>query len=483
MIERGSPAFRRINLALFAAGFATFALLYCVQPLMPVFASVFRVSATASSLSLSLTTLPLAFAMLAASAVSEVVGRKPVMIASLLASSVLGMLCAGASGFAPLLALRCAMGITLSGLPAVAMAYVSEEMHPRATGLAMGLYIGGSAIGGMSGRLISGLLADWLSWRVSLGVVGVTGLICGMLLWRFLPRSEHFARRPFHPSSLAATLLLHLRSPVLPLLFAEGFLLMGAFVAIYNFVGFRLLAPPFSLSQTQVGLIFVVYLAGVASSAFMGNLALRVGRRLVMAGNIALMLGGLALTLQASVPVIVAGIAVLTAGFFGAHSVASNWVGYRASEGRAQGVFAVSVRILCRIQRDRVGGWGGLERVWLAWCCRAGRAGDNGGAWYRVSPAAGGACSASAAGWPTDGGWRQELSATGPDGGALVGRRGATHPTGRRVAPGGSPARASRRLPLRRRSLESCRGRAGLLRAAWMLDGVVRLRTSSIRAA
>ena len=66
LIHQGTPEFRRTNLALFSAGFATFALLYCVQPLMPVFAREFHVKAAQSSLTLSLTTGLLAPAMMVA---------------------------------------------------------------------------------------------------------------------------------------------------------------------------------------------------------------------------------------------------------------------------------------------------------------------------------------------------------------------------------------------------------------------------------
>ena len=336
MIERGTAAFWRTNLGLFAAGLATFALLYCVQPLMPLFTGVFHIDPAQSALTLSVTTMPLAFAMLVASGVSEAVGRKPVMVASLLASSVLAVLCAFAPAFGWLLLLRGLMGLTLSGLPAVAMAYVAEEMHPKAAGLAMGLYIGGSAIGGLSGRLLSGALADWSSWRTALAAIGIEGLACGLLLWRGLPASVHFEPRPLHPRALLGSYLRHLGRPVLPWLFLEGFLLMGSFVTLYNFIGYRLMAPPYGLSQTSVGLIFCVYLTGVASSPLMGNLAMRAGRRVVMVGNILAMLAGVALTMASPLPVIVAGVALLTAGFFGAHSVASNWVGFRAPEARAQ---------------------------------------------------------------------------------------------------------------------------------------------------
>src|SRR5579862_7339083 len=88
-IERGTPEFRRTNLALFAAGFSTFALLYCVQPLMPEFSRDFHVSPAESSLTISLTTGLLAISMLVAGSISEVWGRKPMMVAALFASAAL----------------------------------------------------------------------------------------------------------------------------------------------------------------------------------------------------------------------------------------------------------------------------------------------------------------------------------------------------------------------------------------------------------
>src|SRR5918994_3617363 len=172
----GTPAFRRLNLALFADGFSTFAILYCVQPLLPEFSREFHVSAAVSSLSLSLSTGLLAIAMLLAGSLSEVWGRKPVMIASLLSSAVLTLLSAAAPNWLSLLLARMAIGVTLSGLPAVAMAYISEEVDPKSIGLAMGLFIGGNAIGGMSGRIIGGVLTDLGSWRLAVGLIGCIGL-------------------------------------------------------------------------------------------------------------------------------------------------------------------------------------------------------------------------------------------------------------------------------------------------------------------
>jgi YNFM family putative membrane transporter len=258
------------------------------------------------------------------------------MVASLFASAILTILSALMPSWHGLLVLRALMGLAVSGLPAVAMAYVSEEMHPRSIGLAMGLFIGGSAMGGLGGRLIAGILTDLASWRLGLGVVGLSGLVCAFLFWRSLPPSAHFTPRPLRPRLLLAAFADHLRDPGLRWLFLEGFLLMGAFVTLYNYTGFRLLAPPYGLSQTAVAAIFVVYLIGIGASIWVGHLAGVLGRRRVFWAPIMLMLAGIALTRSDDLWAIIAGVAVLTFGFFGAHSVASSWVGRWALQARAQ---------------------------------------------------------------------------------------------------------------------------------------------------
>ncbi len=336
LIRHGTPLFRRANLALFAAGIATFGLLYCVQPLMPQFSHDYGVSAAGSALSLSLTTGVLAFAMLFAGAVSDAFGRKPVMTASLLASAVLTLLLAVTPGWGSLLVLRTLLGLSLSGLPAVAMTWLSEEMHPQSIGLGMGLYISGNAIGGMGGRLVTGVLADFFDWRVGVAAVALTGLLAGLVFWWLLPPSRHFQRQPLHLRGLLARFAAVFGDAGLPWMFAEGFLLLGAFVTVYNYIGYRLLAPPYNLSQAVVGLIFSVYLIGTFSSAWMGHLAGRLGRRRVLWTTFALMLAGVALTVLQPLLLVVAGIVAVTFGFFGGHSIVSSWVGRRAGSAKAQ---------------------------------------------------------------------------------------------------------------------------------------------------
>ncbi len=331
----GTPAFRRTNLAMFASGVATFGFLYCVQPIMPEFSRQFHVSAAASALSLSLPSAVVAFAILCAGPVSNAWGRKAVMSVSLLTSAVLVLLTAVAPSWQSFLLLRALLGLTLGGLPSVAMTYLNEEMHPESIGLGMGLYIGGNAAGGLGGRLITGVLTDFFGWRIGLAAMGMIGSIGAWLFIRSLPPSRHFKRQTLRLRSELSLFAALFRDRGLPWLFAEGFVLLGSLVTVYNYIGYRLMAPPYAMSQARVGMIFSVYLVGVVSSSWIGHMAGQMGRRKVLWTMFLLMLAGLGLTVFSSLWPIIGGIIVLTFGFFGGHSIASSWVGRRAGGAKA----------------------------------------------------------------------------------------------------------------------------------------------------
>jgi YNFM family putative membrane transporter len=335
-IEKGTPMFMRTVLALFSGGFATFALLYCVQPMMPVLSHEFSINAAQSSLILSVATGMLAIGLLITGPVSDRLGRKPVMVTALFCAALFTMISALMPTWEGILLTRALVGLSLSGLAAVAMTYLSEEIHPQHIGLAMGLYIGGNAIGGMSGRLITGVLVDFVSWHTAMLIIGGLALIAAAVFWRILPESRNFRPRSLHPRSLLDGFTLQFRDAGLPWLFLEAFLLMGAFVTLFNYIGYRLLAEPYHLSQSLVGLFSVVYLSGIYSSAKIGALADKLGRRKVLWSVIVLMLAGVALTMFTPLPVVIVGVLMFTFGFFGAHSVASSWIGRRALKAKGQ---------------------------------------------------------------------------------------------------------------------------------------------------
>jgi len=335
-IKSGTKRYRQINLAFFAAGFVTFITLYDVQPLLPVFSREFGVTAALGSLPLSLTTCALAVAMLFAGTISETFGRKRVMVASLLLTSTLAFFTSLTDSFPALLALRLLQGIALAGLPAVAMAYLSEEIAPASLASAIGLYISGNAIGGMAGRIFTATMTEWVSWRAALGCIGVFCLILSLYFARALPVSSNFTRRPFAARYLFSSLFRQLRDPGLLYLYGISFLVMGSFVTLYNYITFRLLAPPYSLSHSLVSSIFLVYLLGSFSSSMVGHQVELFGRSRMLLLTIGTMMLGALVTLSQDVSIIIAGIALFTCGFFGAHTIASSWVGSRARTARAQ---------------------------------------------------------------------------------------------------------------------------------------------------
>jgi MFS transporter, YNFM family, putative membrane transport protein len=355
-IGRGEPAFARVTASFFLGGFATFELLYSVQPLLPMFAREFDLTPASAALAVSVATLVMAPALIVAGSASEFWGRKRMMVVALTLSSLATLASALSPSWAVLLVLRALMGFALSGLPAIAMAYLVEEMAPAALGLAMGLYIAGSTLGGMFGRLAVAVLADFWGWRIAIGAVGVNSLLGAIFFVYALPRERAFAARAPDVSGLWRTFRGHFSDRGLRLLYAEGFLVMGSFVCIYNYIGFRLAAPPFSLSPTTIGLVFVLYLVGAASSAVMGDLAGRIGRRRVLWIAAAIELLGVAITLPDNLFAIVGGVALITWGFFGVHSIVSSWVGLRAQTGRAQ---AAALYLFFYYMGSSLGGWSG----------------------------------------------------------------------------------------------------------------------------
>ena len=334
-IVRGTPAYRSLARAMLVAGLATFALLYGVQPLLPVFATSYAVDAGQASLALSVATGAMAVCLIPAGILSDRIGRRPLMVGALVTSALFTIAAALAPNWPSLLAFRLLAGIALAGIPAVAMTYLAEELDPGAIGPAMGLYIAGNGLGGMLGRLGVSLLYDLLGWRQAIGAVGILGLIAAIAFWWLAPFSRRFVPRRDDPAAIGAGFRRLARDEALPWLFAEGFLIMGAFVTVYNYVGFRLSVPPFSLTQSAIGALFLLYVLGSASSAWFGRHAERWGRRKVLWIPLLLSAGGALLTMPASILSIVAGIGLITAGFFGAHSIVSSWIGRRAGSDRA----------------------------------------------------------------------------------------------------------------------------------------------------
>jgi YNFM family putative membrane transporter len=367
----GEVGYRRITIALFAAGLATFALIYSTQALLPEFSRAFSVSAAESTLSVSLTTIALGLTLLVAGPLSEVVGRTRLIHLSLAFSALVGVACALAPSWEVLLGLRLLQGVTLAGLPAVATAYLREELHPSTHARAAGVYIGGTAIGGMAGRLVTGPVAELAGWRWALAAIGTVAILCAAVAALLLPASRRFVRAPARIGHLASMMRRALGDRALLALYGIGACSVGAFVAVYNALGFRLTSAPFDLGLGTAGSVFLVYAVGTLGSVVAGRLAGRFSRRAVVPLACSITVAGVLLTLPDSLPVVVLGLAVMTAGFFAVHGVASGWVPARAHAGGAAAGPAASLYLFAYYlgasvfgsvagQAWSLGGWPGV---------------------------------------------------------------------------------------------------------------------------
>jgi len=332
----GGPGYRRMSFALFLAGVATFALLYSTQALLPLVSSDFGVTASEASWTVSAATGALALFVLPMSALSERFGRRTLMTASLAVAVTVGLLVPFAPSIGALVALRAIQGAALAGLPASATAYLAEEVRPKALITAIGLFVAGNSVGGMSGRVITGWVAQEWGWRVAVGVIGVIAVACAVAFRLLLPAPTHFTPGSLRPRVLARTVRDHLSNPLLCRLYAIGALFMMVFGGVYTVIGYRLTAAPFSLPQGIIGSIFLVYLVGTVSASTAGKLVARLGRRgsLYLAGGTTT--SGLLLSLVDALPLVLLGLVLITAGFFAGHAVASSSVSHTAKEGRAQ---------------------------------------------------------------------------------------------------------------------------------------------------
>ncbi len=341
------PPYRRVTVALFLGGAATFAMAYAPQPLLPVLRQEFGVTPASATLAISVTTGAMGLALLGFGPWSDAVGRVRVMRATLLVAAVVAVVTGLAGSWEQVLVLRALQGVAIAGLPAVAAAYLREELHPDWVASATGLYIGGTASGGMVGRLAAGALADWLGWRWALVGVGAASLAIAVALWLLLPAPRRFHPSPLRLDQLAANARRMVADRGLVTLYVVGFAAMGAFVALFNGLAFRLAAPPFALSVGVAGLFYLVVGFGSVSSPVAGRLVARLGARRVLLLALAVELAGIAATLLDHPVAVAVGMAGVAVGLFAAHGVTSGWVSSRAA-GRGPGTaLAGSLYLAC----------------------------------------------------------------------------------------------------------------------------------------
>lgn len=345
--------YKKALIASLCSGLASYNALYATQAVLPALSEDFGVSPSLAALTVSATTGGLALLVIPLSIVSERFGRRRVIQASVLAATLFSLALVTLPSIQSIIAVRLLQGIAVAGVPAVTMAFLSEEIDRRYLPRIMGFYIAGNSLGGLIGRLIPGIALEFTDWRLATLLSAIFAFAMALMTTWVLPKQRFFTPKKITLAHELQAFANHLRDPILLKLFLLPFLLMGSFVSLYNYMTFRLINT-FGLPESLAALVFIIYLSGTWTSTRTGTMVNRYGQAKVVVVCIALALVGLSLAFIPTVPTTLAAVLLFTATFFPAHSISSAWVGEVARQDRAE---ASSIYILSYYLGSSIIGW------------------------------------------------------------------------------------------------------------------------------
>ncbi len=333
--DRTSPRFRYIKLCIFFSGLSVFAQLYLFQPLLPLAAEHFKVSVGDTSLLVSSSTIGMALGLLFFAFKADSYSRKALMTFSLISSALLTIISTWVPSLSLLIAIGVFKGFVVSGVSAVALAYLTEEVHTAVIGSAISMYLSGNTIGGMSGRILATIVAGEFGWRNAILVIGIESLILGLIFWKLFPDSKFFNPQKTDYHLKVKQMKFFLMNPYMLRLYFIAALLMGVFVSVYNYLTFRLEAKPFSLSHFIIAFIFLMYIFGVFGTMIVGRLSNRYRKNDILKVSILCMLSGALLLLSENIYILIFGLGIFTLSFFAAHTMASQMTALYAKRGKS----------------------------------------------------------------------------------------------------------------------------------------------------
>jgi YNFM family putative membrane transporter len=332
-----SRSFSARQLAAGIAGYCCFINLYSPQAILPLLSHEFGAGAAEISSIMTASTLAVALTAPFTGTVADVLGRKRVIVAAMAVLALPTVMASLSPSLSALVFWRFMQGLALPPIFAVTIAYIGDEWPAREAAAAAGVYTSGASLGGFSGRLFTGVLADLIGWRLAFDALALITLAGAAAVFVLLPRERKFVRSEGLIAS-SKQMLRHLRNPQLIATYAVGFGVLFCFIATFTFIGFRLAAPPYNLSATWLGAIFVTYLVGTASTPWSGWVVARFGRRRFMVGNLTLWIGGIALTLLQPLWAILAGLTLCAGCGLMCQSVSTGYVAITAQAGRSSAV-------------------------------------------------------------------------------------------------------------------------------------------------
>lgn len=333
--EHKEKRFRIIRNCMLISGLSVFAQLYLFQPMLSELQASFGVSLATGSLAVSASTIGMATGLFLFAFKADTFKRERLMSLSLILSALLTITSAFMSHFVLLLLLNFLKGIALSGVSAVALAYLSDEIEPGKIGLAISLYLSGNTIGGMTGRVAGSLLAGWGGWQQAVWVIGITSLLLGFLFYWKIPASSQVSQNSISIKEKLQQMMDLLSKRLFIGMYLIAALAMGVFVSVYNYISIQLESPRYGLPHQMIAMIFVMYLTGVAGSIIVGKLSDKHRPERLLRYSLILLGAGLSMLLIPRLWALIAGLGILTFAFFSTHTIASRIVSVNASRSKS----------------------------------------------------------------------------------------------------------------------------------------------------
>lgn len=330
----GSGRYRRIRAGILLTGLSIFAQLYFFQPILGGLTSAFSIEGASASLTVSMGTVGMSIGLFTAVFAGDLIGRRRLMVVSMLVSSVVTIAHVLVGSYPLLLALCLVKGVVLSGVSAVALPYLTEEIAPQRLGQVIAVYLSGNTIGGMGGRVLSIFASNWGGWQASALAIGGISLLLGIVFTLIFPASQNFTPQRVSAQVRFRRMRVFLSTPYFIALYAIGAAIMGVFVSVYNYLSFLLEGPAYRLPHYLVALIFLMYMVGVAGSMVVGRLSDRREPTVLLRECLVLYLFGVALMSIPTLPTVIGGLGVHTFAFFACHTLASRLVSTHAGIGK-----------------------------------------------------------------------------------------------------------------------------------------------------
>jgi YNFM family putative membrane transporter len=307
-----------------------FSTLYIPQPILPLLADRFGVSAGEAGLLMTVAMLPLAVAPVLYGYFLQAIPAR-LMLQVALSLLALNQVCFYfADEFWHLLTLRFLQGLLLPAIFTALMTYCASMVPAMLVRRAMGLYIGATILGGFIGRLAGGFFAGSFDWRSAFVVMGVMQLLPLLLLTRVDSDADiNFAR--LDPKSIARVL----GDRNYRFMFLALASIFFVYSGILNIVPFHLQdidphTTPFIMSMLYLG-----YLVGVPISFFSESISRLLGdERKGLLMGLAIHASGLAMLLVVALQGLIFTMFFLAAGFFLIHALLSGLANHLALEHR-----------------------------------------------------------------------------------------------------------------------------------------------------